>query len=516
MRGLVALTKLRSLGLLLALGSMIFYAGGVSAQGTPQGTLVIAHYEENLTLDVSAGTQRTLLGIVRPLLFDPLIRRDSRGHFQPALAESWRQVNPTSWEFKLRQGVTFHNGERFDAQSVKFTIERLLDPKRATAQGFLWTGIKDVEIVDQYTVRINTLAPMGPLLANLALGAMLPPKAYDVEASAARPIGTGPFKFMRWVRGERLEMEANPGYWGGAPKSRRIVFLPIPEDATRMAGIQAGQIHIALGVPIPMIDVLKRNPQVGLKSVLSPITQELSVAGDARAPLGNPKVLQAISLAINRDNILKTVFRGYARIPRSIFGPMIFGAHPSLPLLQYDPDRARALMVEAGLGNGAEVEMWYTAGAEAQIADVVQVVAEDLRKIGIRTSIRVAPDWGVGGPILNGKRFDLYYNGWASFTLDPDFYLSANYHPTGRNREGANKYPFGSEVVRMVECGRNNTEVDTRRSCYLRLQDLLWGQSPRIPIVVPRDIYAVRSSVKGFSPRNDLIWDLKDVYVEGR
>jgi peptide/nickel transport system substrate-binding protein len=486
-----------------------------TGQGGAQGTLILAHYEENLTLDVTAGTQRSLLGVVRMLMFDPLIRRDARGRFQPALAESWRQVAPTSWEFKLRQGVKFHNGEPFDAQSVKFTVERLLDPKRLTAQGFLWTGLKSVDIVDPYLVRINTVAPMGPFLANMALGAMLPPKVYNTETFATNPIGTGPFKFVKWTRGDRLEMEANLEYWGGPPKSRRVVFLPIKEDSTRMAGVQAGQIHIAIAVPIPMVDVMKQNPQVSVISVLSAITQELSVAGDARAPLGNPKVLQAVSLAINREQIVKNVFRGRARVPRSIWGPMIFGAHPSLPLLKYDPDQAVRLMTEAGLGAGVEVEMWYTAGGEAQIADVVQVVAEDLRKIGIRTRIRVAPDWTVGGPILNGKRFDLYYNGWGSITVDPDFYLSGNYHPTGRNREGVTKYPFGSEVVELVECGRNTTDLDARRKCYLRLQELLWANPPRVPIVVPHDIYAVRKEVKGFAPRSDMMWDLKDVYVEG-
>lgn len=500
---------------ILLLGVAGTMSVGVGAQEAPRGTLVISGPEENITLDVSAGTQRSLLGIVRLLMFDPLIRRDAKGRFQPALAESWLQVSPTSWEFRLRRGVKFHNGEPFDAESVKFTIERLLDPKRRTAQGFLWTGIRDAEIVNPYTVRINTVAPMGPFLANLAIGAMLPPKAYDTETFATTPIGTGPFKFVRWVRGERLEVEANMGYWGGPPRSRRVVYLPIKEDSTRMAGVQAGQIHIAKGVPVPMVDVLKQNPLITLASIISPITQELSVAGDARPPLGHPKVLQAINLAINRDHIVKTVFRGYARIPRSIYGPMVFAAHPSQPLLKHDPDRARALMAEAGLRDGVDVEMWYVAGGEAQIADVVQVVAEDLGKIGIRTRIRIAPDWAVGGPILHGKRFDLFYNGWASYTLDPDFYLAANYHPGGRNREGVDKYPFGSEVVSLVECGRNNTDPDTRRGCYLRLQEILWPNPTRVPIVVPFDIYAVRKGVRGFAPRHDLMWDLKDVYVEG-
>lgn len=488
---------------------------GAAAPTSPQDTLVIAYYYENVTLDASAATQRSVLGVVKPLIFNGLIRRDARGRYQPDLAESWRLVDPTTWEFKLRRGVRFHNGENFDAESVKFTFERLLDPKRRTAQGFYWTGIKAVEIIDPFTVRVTTHRPMGPFLSTLALAsAMLPPKAYSPETFDVKPIGTGPFRFVRWARGERLEVEANPTYWEGPPKSRRIIYLPIVEDSTRIAGIQTGQIHIAHNVPIPLADSLKRAPDVSVEGALSSITQELSVAGDARPPLGNPLVLQAVNLAINREHIVKNVFRGFARVPRSVFGPMVFGAHPSQPHLKYDPDRAKALMAEAGLPGGVEVEMWYVAGAEVQIADIVQAVAEDLRRIGIRTRIRVAPDWGAGGPILHGKRFDLFYNGWASPGLDPDLYFWGNYHPDGRNREGVDKYPFGHEVVQLVECGRFNVDPDVRKGCYLRLQEILWQHPTRVPIVVPHDLYAIRKEVKGFVPRSDLVWDLKNTYVE--
>jgi peptide/nickel transport system substrate-binding protein len=476
------------------------------------GTLVVAHHEGFATLDVTTSTRRSTLGIARVLMFDPLILRDSDGSFQPGLATAWRQIDDLTLELDLRQGVTFHDGTPFDAESVRFTIEKLLDPDQRTAQGFLWEGIIEVQIINDFQVRIVTARPFGPLMAHLTLGAMLPPN-FDSEVNTSQPVGTGPFQFVSWSPGEELVVEANPDFWGDAPGVERVVFRPIIEDATRIAGVMSGDIHIAFGVPVQLVSVLDATADVSIARIQSPITQHISLGGDARPPVGgDPRVLQAIDLAIDRETLVRDIFQGQAEMPTSIYSPNVFAAHPNLPAKVYDPERAIELLAEAGYPDGFEADMWYTAGAELQIADAVVAISQQLAAVGIIVNIRVAADWGVGGPIINGRNFDMYYNGWATYTLDPDFYVWPNFHPNARNREGTDTYEFGAEVVSLVEQGRFNTDPQVRTDAYHRLQEILWENPTRLPVVQPFDLYAVRSEVQGFSPRSSQMWwDLRQV-----
>lgn len=479
----------------------------VFAQTEPTGTLVVAHYQEPASLDPTLTTRRVDLGIIRLLVFDPLVGRDANGAFIPMLATDWRQISDTVWEFDLREGVTFHDGTPFDARSVEFTINKLLDPNTTQVQGFLWDGISHVEIVDDYQVRIHTAEPFGPLLAHLALGAMLPPH-WDQEVNSRSPIGTGPFRFVEWSRGNRIVVEAVEDHWDGPPGVNRVEVVPIREDATRIAAVQSGDIHIAHPVPVQLVAPLERLPGIGIARVISPITQHLSLGGNARPPVGgDPLVLQAIDLAINRQALLDTVFLGQGEMPTSIFAPTIDFAHPDLPEKEYDPERARELLAEAGYPDGFEAELWYTAGGELQIAEAVVAVVQQLAEVGINVNVRVAPDTGVGAPILNAGNFDMFYNGWASYPLDPDFYVWGNFHPEGRNREGTgDKYEFSAEVTELIERGRYSTDEDERRDAYYRLQEILWENPTRLPTVQPYDLYAVRDEVEGFEPRPDQMW----------
>ena len=484
---------------------LLLFGVGVS-QAEPSGTLVIAHHEGFGTLDPTSSTRRPTLGIARILMFDPLIIMDAERNFQPGLATAWRYIDELTLELDLREGVTFHDGTPFDAESVRFTIEKLLDPNERTAQGFMWEGITEVQVINDFQVRIVTARPFGPLLAHLTLGAMLPPN-FDSEVNTSQPVGTGPFSFVSWSPGEELVVEAYPDFWGDPPGVERVVFRPIIEDATRIAAVMSGDIHIAFGVPVQLVSVLDMAPGVDITRIESPITQHISLGGDARPPVGgDPRVLKAIDLAIDREMLVRDIFQGQAEMPSSIYSPNVFAAHPNLPPKVYDPDRARELLAEAGYPDGFEADLWYTAGAELQIADAVVAITQQLSEVGINLNIRVASDWGVGGPIINGRNFDMYYNGWGTYTLDPDFYVWVNFHPNGRNREATDTYEFGPEVVSLIEQGRFSTDPQVRTEAYHRVQEILWENPTRLPVVQPYDLYAIRSEVQDFAPRSSQMW----------
>ena len=201
--------KIISLITIIVFGSLTLFAQS-------KDILTVAGHEANLTLDPIATTMRTVITHTRPLMFDSLVSRDEKGNFIPSLATSWKTINELTWEFSLRKGVKFHNGEKFDASSVQKTYGILLDPKQRKSQGFLWSGIDRIEKIDDYKVRIHTKKPMGTLLTNLAIGALVPP-SYNYETFGTKPIGTGPYKFVEWVRGDHLTVEANNSYWRGSP-----------------------------------------------------------------------------------------------------------------------------------------------------------------------------------------------------------------------------------------------------------------------------------------------------------
>src|SRR5262245_8359625 len=192
------------------------------ATAAPKGTVVVAQGVDPTTLD-PMNHQETPAANVGTNIFDGLVERDQDLKLVPLLAESYKIAMPTAWEFKLRKGIKFHNGEPFDAEAVKFSWERMVDPKLKLRGASPYAPVDHVEIVDQYTVRIHTKAPW-PILDTLATLAILPPKHYkdkELAAVAKNPVGTGPYKFVRWVKDDRIELEANEQYWKGAPKVKK-------------------------------------------------------------------------------------------------------------------------------------------------------------------------------------------------------------------------------------------------------------------------------------------------------
>ena len=243
-------------GLLLSIGSVAHAA---------KDRVVVAFGSNIPTLDPHMHSSR-LAHIADYHLYDTLMYRSPKDNYKPGpgLATSLRSLNPTTWELKLRQGVKFHNGEPFNAESVKFTIDRVLDPatKSVTRGNFTW--IKEVKVVDEYTVQILTAKPFPAAPEFLTLSYIVPPKylkSVGDEEFSKKPVGTGPYKFVEWRKAEHLIVEANPDYWKdspkGMPKIKTIVFRTIPETTTQIAELLSGGVDIIRNVPPDQIAVVK-------------------------------------------------------------------------------------------------------------------------------------------------------------------------------------------------------------------------------------------------------------------
>src|SRR5919197_4498903 len=268
-------------------------------------------------------------------IFDSLTTRDPDLKLIPQLATEWKTVNDTTWEFKLRPGVKFHNGDPLTSADVKFSIERTYDPEAKTLVATVFTTIDKIETPDELTVRFITKKPDPLLPARMGFygGQIIPEKYFKSvgpDGFNQKPIGSGVVKFRDWVKDDHLTLEANKEYWGGAPDFDTVTFKPVPEPAARVASLLAGESDVITKVPSDQVEKVNSGGKTRVESAFYAGLYVLAVNSKV-PPLDNPKVKQALSLAIDREAIIKTLWRGQGIVPN---GPVAKG-----DAVGYDPDR---------------------------------------------------------------------------------------------------------------------------------------------------------------------------------
>jgi peptide/nickel transport system substrate-binding protein len=445
-------------------------------------------------------------------VFDTLILRDRDMNLVPGLAESWRPVNPTTWEFKLRRGVKFHNGEPFTARAVKFTIDRVIDPAaKAPTISYIRT-VQRVDVVDDHTVHVVTSAP-DPLLPTRMsrYPAYVVPPEYVArvgpEEFGRKPVGTGPYKVASFVKDEQVTLVANDDYWRGAPAIKRVVWRPIPEATARVAALLAGEVHLVENLPVDQVPVVERSGAAEVERVANGglivyLGVKMSVP-----PLDKTKVRQAISLGIDRRAIVESILRGYASLTGTQVGPFDFG-HVKMEPPAHDPARARQLLAEAGYPNGFDIDMQvtrrYLSGAE-----VGQAIAQQLKNVGIRVNLQV-PEWSVYiQQVPAGKQAPLYMLGWGSTqTLDADAAIYAIY------RSGE---PYSTVAIprmdQLLDEARRTIDPDARRKLYREIQELAAREVPVVTLHQEDTLYGKRKNVR-FKGRGDARITLYDIRME--
>src|SRR5258705_2006028 len=350
-------TALRVLGLTAAVSGL---RAGAPVSAAPTGEAKIGLAAEPNTFDphltVGRNTQIFIANV-----YDGLTARDVQGNLVPGLAETWKRVNATTWQFTLRKGVKFHNGDDFNAECVKFTLDRATNPEtKATISSELGT-IASTEIVDPYTVNVITKTPdfLVPVRLGELFGLMLSPKhtnAVGKEAIATKPNGTGPFKLVTWLKNEQMVLEANESYWRGAPKVKRIIVRPMLEDAARIAALQAGEVDLIAPIPHVRIGELKRTDKLVIKTIAAP--RIFHVTTDVRKPpFDNVKVRQALNYGVDVNAIVKSLYFGYGTRLATVVDKGALGYDPSVQPYPFDPSKAKALLAEAGFPNGFQTEI---------------------------------------------------------------------------------------------------------------------------------------------------------------
>ena len=493
----------RILGILLI---VLMAAWPLAGWAAPKGTVVIAQGVDPTTLD-PMNHQETPASNLAANLFDTLLERDQELKIVPALAESYRNVAPTVWEFKLRKGVKFHNGEPFDAESVKFSLERLVDPKLKLRGASPFSPIERVEVVDPYTARVHTKAPWPILDTLMATGqpTMLPPKYYqekELAHVAKNPVGSGPFKFVRWVKDDRIELEANEQYWRGAPKVKHVVFRPIPDDAVRVAALQNGEIDVAVNIPPHLASVIANHPKLFLSTAPSVRTIQLmyythqfdaqhKLVGPYPGPVADKRVRQAMNYAVDIDEIIKNVLDGKGVRIAAMLTSKHFGFDPALKPIKQDLAKTKQLLTEAGFPNGVDMILNGPQGRYVRDKEVAEAVAGQLTKAGIRTTLRVH-EWGT---YLNTMAYvhkagPVWLIGWGT----PAYDAETVYGPLFRSGKILGNYS-NADFDGMVDDAQKIMDSKKRLELYHKINRLWVEDAAAMPLYQQLDLYGATKRV---------------------
>ncbi|WP_102958158.1 ABC transporter substrate-binding protein [Mangrovicella endophytica] len=370
------------------------FAGPAYAQ---ERELVIAQGIDTSGFDPHAHTTAAIEAI-HVNIFDYLLMRDGKGELQPALATEWEQVSDTAMRFRLREGVLFHDGTPLTAADVKFSLERpALD--ESVIQHSFYDTIREVEVVNDHEVIIHTDGP-DPILLNRVsrIGSGIVPKAYvdkvGWDGFAQKPIGTGPFRMVEWRRDDRIIMEAFKEHWRGAPAWDRLIHRTIPEDSTRVGELVSGGVDIATNIPSQDIERVKASGIATTAPWPSFRVMTLFVNTKEGSPLADPKVREAVDLAIDNKALIDTVFNGLGTPVRAAVTPGL----SAVPMeyhntFLYDPERAVALLKEAGYGpNELTLKLQGPSGRYPLDVEMLEIISVMLNAVGINTEIE-ALEW---------------------------------------------------------------------------------------------------------------------------
>src|SRR5215510_898275 len=491
--------------LAVLLASTLLTAVDVLAQ-TKDDTLVYALQSDVQTWDPPNSVLREAI-ILGYHVFDHLAARDVKtGKVGPSLATSWRALDDTTWEVKLRQGVKFHDGTPFTGKDVKATFDRVLDPeKKMTARGN-HAKIKSVEVVDDLTVRFRTDGPYPLFVERMTALVMQSEKQIKEkghEWMQEHPVGTGPYKLVRWNRKQEHLLVRNDDYGGAKPAFKYVRVRIIPEQATQIAELVSGGVDVIKAVPPDQMDVI--NKSGAARTSTSPILRtaflQLDQAGrSGKNPFQDRRVRQAANMAPDMDGIIKHVLNGLGDRTTTTVNPMAFGFDPSIKPYKQDLAQAKKLLADAGFPNGLDVGLMSTGPTvEPGLIQTTEAIVADLAKVGIRTKSRMIGEVGPFTNLVRDNKADPMFTwSWGYYSIfDADAVLFDN-----MTCDQPYSYYCNKAMDDLVIQGRSTLDPKKRTEIYAKAQKLIlddaaylykwglrgvWGISNRIDYEAPKD-----------------------------
>src|SRR5262245_28374090 len=481
-------------------------AGALAQTGTQ---ITISQPAEATTMDPGRSTQVLTVNYFYNL-YDALLRWDAALKLQPGLATAWKNINETTWEFSLRPGVKFHDGQPLTAEDVKATIERNLVPGKTIVQpGF--ATIEAVQVVNPQTVRVITKKPDPLILVRLAqMGSQILPARLTTDDGmkelARKPVGTGAYRLAEWVKDERLVMEANRDWWGweGKPPAiDRVIWKPIPDDFPRLVALEKGEVDIITNVPPDRIQGIGDGRTTRI--VTAPSTRVVSFGINAtQPPLSDKRVRQALHYATDVNAIIKNLYAGQGKPFTGGLADTDFGHNTALKPYPYDPAKAKQLLAEAGRPNGIDVTLYAGSGTMVNDKFLLEAIADMWSKVGIRGKVEMM-EMGARQRMLNDRAVPpngMLLGNPQSTLLDADGSLWRIWHPNGFS----GKYWVGSQPGHkfhdLMEQARYAMDPKVRKELYAEAIKIRDEEKPSLDLFQELVVYGTSKRVT-FKPRPD-------------
>ncbi|WP_342358765.1 ABC transporter substrate-binding protein [Terrarubrum flagellatum] len=493
---------------LIPFAAALLSAAAIVSARAAEKTLVVAAsvFPQSLQTGQSSFASLSLLEQTN----ESLVGRDNAGALHPGLAEKWEAVNDTTWRFHLRKGVKWHDGKPFTAADVVFTINRIVDPQVGYGLLARIGQVSGATVVDDYTVDVKTKVVFPTLVRGMS-DIIIEPKHYYEQVGAQgvikKPLGTGPFIFQSYTPGDRYELKANPDYWGGAPKFDKLVIREIPEAATRVASLLAGETQIIEEVPIDLIDQVNTSGRAKIDEI--PTSAGLILTYDVRKPpFDNPKVREALDYAIDKPTILKEILKGHGELLQGqLLTSSALGFDPSLKARPFDPAKARKMLQEAGYNFSTQVPITTQSGKYVSDVDMCNVIAGMLNEVGVKATVNVV-EGGVYSKIsIANELGPLSMVAWYNLG-DADF-ASVWFTKGGKRTVWVN-----DDYEKFFAMGRSTNDEAERVKAYHQMSGVMFEENPAIFLFGLPSVYAASTKIAGFGAASDKVLRLSKVELK--
>jgi peptide/nickel transport system substrate-binding protein len=440
---------------------------------------------------------------------DCLVWRDREtGRFVPWLAEGWQRLGTTNWRFTLRKGIKFHNGEPFNAQAVKFTIDRILADNKMIVYN-QWLFVKEIRVIDDYTVEITTAAPEPAMLSKMAgTGCQVVPPGYlrqvGPQAFAQKPVGTGPFKFVEFRKDDRVVLEANPDYFQGKPDVDELVIRAVPEPSTRVAELLRGGVDLVVSIPSQDWPRVESNQNLKLEKFLTTQTVLLVLRHTSGMVTADPRIRAAIDYAIDRKTLVKLA--GGGAIPtRTRVTPPTLGWHPNLYNKDiYNPDRARQLVREAGYAG--QPLTFHSTNVWPMQKEVSEAVASMLEAVGLKVNLQVLDistfreQIYYGAYAGRGNR-EIYMDALGNSFFDP--WIAVLGFTCARNQRTDYCRP---DLDQLILQAAQEMVVEKRKQLYYKIQEIVVEDRPYVFLYQMMDTVGMSKRLQWKPAPDGFVW----------
>lgn len=467
-----------------------------------ESSLVIGIESNPVNLDPRLATDAYSARAIQ-ILFNSLVGKDPQSNLIPELAEKWEVPDETSYLFYLRKGIKFHDGSELTAKDVKYTFETILNPEFKSPKRGSYEKVKDIEVLDPYTIKFTLTEPFAPFLTNMVLGIVPQDAAEQLGRDFSQnPIGTGPYRFKAWFPDEKLEFEAFPDYFEGKAKIDQIIYKIVPDDTVRFLELKKGTLDLVQNAVPPDVIPLVRKTK-GLKILTEEGTNVAYIGFNLRDPiLKEKKVRQAIAYAVNRDSIINYLLKGLAKPATGLLASSNWAYEPDVARYDYNKELAKKLLDEAGYpdpdGEGPEnrFSLIYKTSENQLRKRIGEALQHQLKEIGIQVTMR-SYEWGTFFSDITKGNFQMYTLEWVGITEPDIFYYifhSSNIPPKGANR-GHYRNP---ELDKLVEEGRKILDLEKRKTIYSQVQKILAEDVPYVFLWHGTHVVVARDRVQGF------------------